>query len=222
MSIRLKARKSSSARQKTARIKPRRRRTPDEAKKEALGAARQLLISKGPNAITLQNVATKIGMTHSNLLHHFGSAAELQTALMAMMVRDLTKTLADAADQLQGDQAGTRVLVDTVFDAFDRGGAGQLAAWIALSGNLPHFDAIENALDDLVQAMNQRFPDRNAPPGADFTSAVLLVSLMAFGDAVIGKPLKKMLGRDPAAPRAMVSFLLSMFLKPESAEKQSA
>ena len=40
-----------------------------------------LLIEHGPQAVTLKAVAAAIGKTHANLLHHFGSAAGLQSAL---------------------------------------------------------------------------------------------------------------------------------------------
>jgi AcrR family transcriptional regulator len=43
-----------------------------------LQAARALLIEAGPQAVTLKAVASRIGRTHANLLHHFGSAAGLQ------------------------------------------------------------------------------------------------------------------------------------------------
>ena len=51
--------------------KPRRRRSPDEARREALVTARALLIEGGPNAVTLKAVADEIGVTHVNLIHHF-------------------------------------------------------------------------------------------------------------------------------------------------------
>ena len=47
----------------------------------ALEAARGLLVESGPQAVTLKAVAGRIGRTHANLLHHFGSAAGLQKAL---------------------------------------------------------------------------------------------------------------------------------------------
>ena len=47
----------------------------------ALEAARALLVEAGPQAVTLKAVAGRIGRTHANLLHHFGSAAGLQKAL---------------------------------------------------------------------------------------------------------------------------------------------
>ena len=68
----------------------RRKRLGDEAREEGLVAARKLLLADGPGAVTLANVGRELGMSHANVLHHFGSAAGLQSALMGSMIRDLT------------------------------------------------------------------------------------------------------------------------------------
>ena len=59
----------------------RKRLTQEESRTVALEAARALLIELGPQAVTLKAVASRIGRTHANLLHHFGSAAGLQKEL---------------------------------------------------------------------------------------------------------------------------------------------
>ena len=59
----------------------RKRLSQEESRTVALEAARALLIELGPQAVTLKAVAARIGRTHANLLHHFGSAAGLQKAL---------------------------------------------------------------------------------------------------------------------------------------------
>ena len=64
----------------TAAPLKRRKRSPEEAREESLAAARELLLTRGPKAVTLANVGQAIGMTHANVIHHFGSAADLQTA----------------------------------------------------------------------------------------------------------------------------------------------
>lgn len=189
----------------------RRRRTPEEAKVEALRSARNLLLREGPDAVTLQNVAAEIGMTHSNLLHHFGSAAELQSALMAMMVKDLTVALDDAVVHLKSDKGAPRALVDMVFDAFDKGGAARLAAWMVLSGNTRHLDAVARAIEDLVEAIEEKFALERGDPHLGVTSAVLFLALLAFGDALIGGPIKEMLDREKAAPRKIAAMLLPRF-----------
>lgn len=191
----------------------RRRRSPEEARSEALSAARDLLLKEGPDAVTLQHVAARIGMSHSNLLHHFGTAGELQSALMAMMVRNLAEALDDAVAHLKSDAGAPRSLVDMVFDAFDEGGAGRLAAWIALSGNAQHLDPVATAIEGLVRAIEDKFSQEGGDPHTGVTSAVLFLGLMAFGDAIIGEPLKDMLEREHTASRKVAAILLPRFFE---------
>jgi AcrR family transcriptional regulator len=196
----------------TTRVKTRRRRSPDEARAQALACARQLLISRGPDAVTLNAVAREIGVTHGNLIHHFGSAAQLQSALMGAMVRDLAKALQTAVAHVRSDANAPRALVDIVFDAFDEGGAGQLAAWIALSNRYEHLEPVREAVGDLVSALDEtvRSADGGAPQ--HIPSALLLLTLCAFGDAMIGGPLRAMLGRDDESVRRIAAHLLPNML----------
>ena len=190
----------------------RRRRAPDELRREAMVSARQLLIEAGPTAITLKAVGDDIGVTHANLIHHFGSAAGLQSALMESMVRDLANALDAAVAQLRSDTGAPRALVDAVFDAFDQGGAGRLAAWIALSGDLGHLEPVRAAVHDLVEAIVEKFAAEGEQTHGRVTSAVLFIALCAFGDAVIGAPLRDMLDRDEDSARKIVARLLPTFL----------
>ena len=124
---------------------PRRRRSPEVAKAEALASARKLLLAGGPSAVTLKAVATDAGMGHANLIHHFGSAEGLQTALMAAMVQDLARTLTGAAEKLQAGEADLDDLVEITFDAFAQGGAGELSAWLAVTRQHGHLEAVGRA-----------------------------------------------------------------------------
>ena len=165
----------------------------------------------GPDAITIQRVSASVGMTHSNLLHHFGSASELQSDLMAMMVGDLTVALDDAVTHLQSDSAAPRQLIDIVFDAFNKGGAGKLAAWIALTRSFDHLEGIQDAVNNLVAAIEKKFARDDLDPHVGVTSAVLMIAMMAFGDALIGEPLNDMLDRERTAPRKIAAALLPVF-----------
>jgi AcrR family transcriptional regulator len=190
----------------------RRRRSADEARGEALASARKLLIEHGPDAVTLKAVADDLGMAHSNLLHHFGTAGELQSELMSLMVRDLALALMDAVAHLRSDAAAPRTLVDRVFDAFGKGGAGTLAAWISLSGNLQYLEPIREAVAELIAAIEEKFVHEKGDVHGGGTSAVLFMALMAFGDSLIGEPLKDMLERERTASRKVAAFLLPKFL----------
>ncbi len=189
----------------------RRRRSSAEAKTETIAAARKILLSRGPDAVTLKNVAAELGTTHTNLLHHFGTAGDLQAALMTTMVQDLSDALTVAITRLKEDEDARLGLIETVFDAFDKGGAGRLAAWIALSNKLAHLGQMQKAVTDLVKAIKEMAPEGSSELNTRVTSAVIFVALMAFGDAIVGAPLETMLGRDRQSARKIAAQLLPQF-----------
>lgn len=190
----------------------RRRRSPEEAKEEALASARRLLLERGPDGVTLKAVADDIGMSHGNLIHHFGSASGLHSALMGTMVRDLTFALEGAVTKVRSEDSGPRELVDTVFEAFGPGGAGHLAAWISLSHDLGQLEAVRAAVDHLVQAIADKIKAEGREPPRHIPSALLFVTLCAFGDSMIGGALCDMLGRDREATRRIAAHLLPTFI----------
>ncbi|HUJ02831.1 MAG TPA: hypothetical protein VLW75_04270, partial [Rhizomicrobium sp.] len=100
---------------------------------------------------------------------------------------------------------------DIVFDAFGQGGAGQLAAWIALSNKHAHLDPVRDAVHALVKAITDRVTRDGSEPPKHTASALLFLTLCAFGDAVIGENLRAMLGRDKDAVRRMAAYLLPNF-----------
>lgn len=198
----------------------RRRRSPDEARREAVVSARALLLSGGPDAVTLSAVAGDIGVTHANLIHHFGSAAGLQSALMGSMMNDLAAALDTAVVRLRTDTGAPMDVVNAVFDAFDAGGAGRLAAWIVLSGDLDHLEPVRAAVLGLVEAIRDKLGDADGLARDRISSAVLFIALSAFGDALIGPPLREMLGRPDDAGRRIVANLLPHFLVQPVGPKQ--
>jgi len=104
------------------------RRSAEETRSEALASARKILLKRGASAVTLKAVADDLGTTHTNLVHHFGSAGALQSELMSLMVRELAAALMDVVAHVRSDSIVPRTVVDMVFDAYDKGGAGALAA----------------------------------------------------------------------------------------------
>lgn len=167
----------------------RKRLSPAESRDAALEAARDLLVQFGPQAVTLKAVATRIGRTHANLLHHFGSAAGLQKALIETMAQRITGRIGEAVLRARAGDQDPQEVVDLTFDAFDEGGAGALASWMILSGNEDALDPILNAIHDLVDQLTAA--TTNGEPIHDQT---LQLVLMALGDALLGGPMAKALG----------------------------
>ena len=174
----------------------RKRLSPDESRTAAVGAARELLIEMGPQAVTLKAVAGRIGRTHANLLHHFGSASGLQKALARHLSTTVCATIADAVLAQRAGLGSAREIVDLTFDAFDREGAGALASWMLLSGN-------EDALDPIVEAVHD-LVDRLGPSVESLETmrrSTLTLVLMALGDALLGGPMAKALDLPREAAR---------------------
>lgn len=179
----------------------------------ALEAARGLLVEAGPQAVTLKAVAGRIGRTHANLLHHFGSASGLQKALAKHLAETICATIREAVIASRSGIGRPRDVVDLTFDAFDKEGAGALASWMLLSGNEDALDPIVDTIHDLVVDLDDYASDTQR-------SNTLALTLMALGDALMGGPLAQALDmpRHVARDRAekmLVEGLVAAGVTPE-------
>ena len=179
----------------------RKRLSQEESRTLALDAARQLLIEQGPQAVTLKAVAGRVGRTHANLLHHFGSAAGLQKALARHLARTICATIAQAVIASRTGGGSPRQIVDLTFDAFDREGGGALASWMLLTGNKDALDPIVDAIHDMVDELH------DYGSGA-MREATLMLVLMALGDAQLGGPMSQALDLPRSAMRTMAEQML--------------
>ncbi len=166
-----------------------------------------MLIESGPQAVTLKAVGARIGRTHANLLHHFGSAEGLQQALIARMATYITSTIRDAvlSNREQGDPDPRRI-VDLVFDAFDSGGAGALASWMILSGNRNALDPILSAVHDLVDELAAGLQPAERP----IQDETLHLVLLALGDTLLGAPMARALGLPRSKARDLAVAMLAV------------
>jgi len=148
----------------------------------ALAAARAILIEQGPQAVTLKAVAARIGRTHANVLHHFGSAHGLQTALASSLAEQITSKIGSAVLSVRRGDTDPRAIVDLCFDAFAKEGAGPLASWMVLTGDMAALAPILKAVHALV--------DELADPGHPAVARITLsLVLTALGDAMLGGPM---------------------------------
>lgn len=180
----------------------RRRLSPEESRDAAIEAARDLLIEQGPQAVTLKAVAARVGRTHANLLHHFGSAADLQRALIAHLADTITAQIGAAAKRARAGEADPREIVDLTFDAFARG-AGAMASWMILSGNQDALDPVLTAIHRLVDELSE-----GEAPGKAIHEETLQLVLMAMGDALLGRAMANALGLPPETARTIATRAL--------------
>ena len=180
----------------------RERLSPEQSRASALEAARRLLIEQGPQAVTLKAVAAEIGKTHANLLHHFGSAAGLQSALAGLISSRVVAGIAEAVRKSRAGEADPIEIVDRTFDAFGKEGAGALAAWMILSGNRDALDPVLEAIHQLVDQLREGHEDR---PVQETT---LWLVLTALGDSLLGEPMAESLGLRHGTAREVARRML--------------
>ena len=145
--------------------------------------------------MTLKAVAAKIGRTHANLLHHFGSAAGLQAALARSIAEPGHRRASPKPSSAPAPAKPTPARSSTgTFDAFGREGAGSA-----------------RRLDDPDRQPRRARPDPR-PIRASSTSCAsgheehhvgettLWLVLAALGDSLLGAPIAEALGlhRDTA------------------------
>lgn len=190
----------------------RKRLPPEESRRAAVEAARSLLIEAGPQAVTLKAVAGRIGRTHANLLHHFGSAAGLQMALAEHLAETVCESIGDAVRATRAGIGSPREVVDLTFDAFDREGGGALASWMMLSGNEDALDPIVETIDRLVDELHPQERDHGAK--RTMHEATLALVLLALGDALMGERLATSLGvRRETAREQATAMLTASFVE---------
>src|SRR3954447_8481948 len=161
----------------------RKRLSPEASRSAALEAARRLLLRDGPQAVTLKAVAAKIGRTHANLLHHFGSAAGLQGELARSIADSVGTSIARSVERARAGETDARDIVDQTFDVFGKEGAGALAAWMILTGNRDALDPILDSIRGLVSQLTIGHEEHHV------AESTLALVLNALGDSLLGTPI---------------------------------
>ena len=180
---------------------------PAQSRATALQAARTLLIETGPQSVTLKAVAQRIGRTHANLLHHFGSAAGLQRALAGYLADMVCESIGEAVRATRASIGHPREVVDLAFDAFDREGGGALASWMLLSGNEDALDPILETIHALVDELHPAEREHGAErPMHEVTYSLVL---LALGNALMGDLLANSLGVDRSGARDRAEAMLT-------------
>lgn len=184
----------------------RKRLSPEESRAGALAAARQLLIEAGPQAVTLKAVGARVGRTHANLLHHFGSAAGLQRDLAAHLALTVCESVAEAVRASRAGLGSPREIVDIAFDAFEREGGGALVSWMLATG---HEDAIEPFVETIHSMVDDLNPEEDGHDDAMTAHRVThTVVLLALGQSLIGAPLAKSLALPESVAREIAERMI--------------
>jgi AcrR family transcriptional regulator len=196
----------------------RRRRTAVSARREILDAAKKRLTDEGPEGLRLKVIAKDIGISHSSIIHHFGSRDglmnELREDAFTSLAADLKKRLAEPA---VGDPSIE--FFEKISMTLAEKGNGRLLAWQMMAGQGPRpasigvqvlgthgsgglLDGLAKMLHELTseraRARNQPIPDLE-----EIRTIVAMFSCTVLGEAIAGDLMVggSGLGRTPEARR---------------------
>lgn len=172
------------------------RRSAEAAREAILDEAEQLLIERGPDGVKALAIAERLGVAHSNVLHHFGGIAGLHLALVERMLttlaQEITALLADA------DPTPTAIdkAVSAVFHTLSQKGYARLIAWITLSADIIPMARMATPLGVFVATIETKLapylPARAAKAAA--RRIVHLIATTALGEGLVGPLLDQVLG----------------------------
>lgn len=190
--------------------------SPEESRMAALEAARGLLMESGLQSVTLKAVASRIGRTHANLLHHFGSAAGLRCALALHLAQEVCDHLLVMIEEHKAGRASLRDTIDLLFDVFSQNGGAELCAWLILDGDRDHLAPLKETFRQVVDAVA---PEELADQ--ECKDAALQITLLAAGDAFVGKVMTSALDLPRDQARVLAEGLFSsILLKQAMAEEK--
>lgn len=180
----------------------RKRRSSGDARHAILDAAEVILARDGVDRVLLKPVAEAAGITHSGVLHHFGSRTGL---LEALFQRASARMRAEILDTLGGLEPGMSMndAVDAFVDLYSRvaePSRAPILAWlIACHGDpLPVGESFGLAeIADRIHAVRRQINPR--ADAADTRFRVELATLTMFGDLLVGASTRARLGAGDTA-----------------------
>lgn len=167
------------------------RRTADDARSAILDATERELVARGPSGIRLQDVAADIGVSHSTILHHFGSREQLVEAVVQRRVRAMNQEviLSLLSAPVAAEEDAAIALFERLYQVLGPGGHGRVIAFRALEERLPSVSP--ESLRPLAEATHaarvaRRPPSAPAPSFEETEHIVHLAALALFAESIVG------------------------------------
>lgn len=175
----------------------------EQARQEILAVAQDILLQKGPEAVTLASVAGELGMTKQALYHYFSSKEALSRSLVAALVENEIEALIVAIEEVDSGKKSLGTLIRAFYkhyrgrlDAFRfvycqsqlYGGAGaELDSETIRQDINPRTRHLFDVLEARIANSSASKPKRHRMRELAFTawlSALGLVTMLGVADAV--------------------------------------
>ena len=170
---------------------PRRRRSADEARDEILDHAHGLLREGGPEAVRLQAIAARVGISHPGVLHHFGSRDGLLEALYRRWARAVRARALERLAEADRSPSGLPGALEEIVQALSAPRYAQLLAHLLAAQRDPFPDPQERGLGHVAELLHAE----RVAPTLEASRFLLLFGVAAvYGDALVGAALRERLG----------------------------
>lgn len=171
----------------------RKRRTADEAKQLILNTAERRLGEMGLQGLNIVGVANEAGISHATLIHHFGNAEGMRSALADHMTEHLIADVMGALDQ----DVPAKQLFEDLFRTLSGGGHAKLLAWMAVEEGTSTAHT-QKSFDSLIRACADRLETFDIE---QVRNIVFLVAATAIG-ANIATAMPTLIGMNRASVEA--------------------
>lgn len=167
--------------------KKRVRKSPEQARSDILSAAESLLIEIGPDGLKLVDIAKRAGISHSLIIHHFGSMASLLGELALEIGKRFSAELDVLLEKVDFSGGQVRPIVDLIFDVYARPENVKLISWLFLTNQFDHRRQVSEQSENVANLLKQRLKQsgRQHLVTTEMISGIQTIAVMtAIGDAI--------------------------------------
>ncbi|MFD1931111.1 MULTISPECIES: TetR/AcrR family transcriptional regulator [Nonomuraea] len=205
-------------------MKPRRRRrSPEEARAELLAAAARLIGERGPDNVTLRQIAEAVGVAHGLVTHYFGTYAALVREVLVSEDKRIQERIHDRIQAERGVPTAAGIM-GVVFDTLADERYLRLFVWAEMHAD--YQGAVRPDLRELIDAIEAGIRSALAGRPVPSRSRIEAVALMgvsaAYGFAIGRRSWLTGMGHDPDDPaheaefRAQLTAMLASHMVEES------
>jgi len=178
---------SPEKRQRSPRVRKKRERM----RQEILAAARDILLQEGPEAVTLNAVSGRLGMTKPALYHYFDSKEALARSLVTTLIDEEINALTDMLAEVESAERS----LGTMIRGFHAHYADRLHAFRFVYGQsqlytIPEFGVDADMIRDEITPRTRRLFDQlesqlaNSDMSADRRQAIRRLAFVAWTSAL--------------------------------------
>ncbi|MEJ7600251.1 MAG: TetR/AcrR family transcriptional regulator [Kofleriaceae bacterium] len=186
---------------KLARTLVRRRRSPDQAREEILGAAERVFVEFQPDQVGLKDVGREAGVSHALITHYFGTYGGLIESVFERRIRRLREAML-ARLREAGALARPNELLAALFAALADPVHLRLTKWMMASERPSAAQAFALRDQGLKQVAQQVAAAVDPSPSRELIgkieSALVVAVSAAYGYAMGREPFSAALGRQPS------------------------